>query len=182
MWVRMCWNWLQMMCIMFFWLTFCFDCDQGYDQKHTLQFQEHGTICCRSKLLYNIGLDLSKSNVWGGRSFGLGCQTFSPCLCPTLSCVSQSQERISIWIKLKSTNIKGRFFTWGSHRPALKWYCFNMDCIERPTWHRSSKPHWWSPLASPVPQHKRGQNQMAQWNISFPIRPDLDNSSYVKKN
>ena len=148
---------------MFFWLTFCFDSDQGYDQKYTLQFQEHWlTHLLSLKVTRRRRPWLSKLNVWGGRSFGLGCQTFSVSLSHSVMCQSKSRKNINL-NKVKSTNIKGRFFTWGSHRPVLKMILFhviiNMDCIERPTWHRSSKPHWWSPLASPTPQHTRGLNQ-----------------------
>ena len=110
-------------------------------------------------------------NVWGGRSFGLGCQTFSVSLSHSVMCQSKSTKNINL-NKVKSTNIKGRFFTWGSHRPVLKMILFhviiNMDCIERPTWHRSSKPHWWSPLASPTPQHTRGLNQWPNRIYLFP--------------
>ena len=175
MWVRTCWNWLQIMCIMFFWLTFCFDCDQGYDQGYTLQFQEHWLTHLLSLKVTRIRRPwLSKLNVWGGRSFGLGCQTFSVSLSHSVMCQSKSRKNINL-NKVKSTNIKGRFFTWGSHRPVLKMTLFHfvisMDCIERPTWHKSSKPHWWSPLASPIPQHTRGQNQWS--NKIYLFQSDL---------
>ena len=174
-----------MMCIMFFWLTFCFDCDQGYDEEYTLQFQEHWLTHLLSLKVTRRGRPwLSKLNVWGGRSFGLGCQTFFVSLSHSVMCQSKSRKNINL-NKVKAPTSKVDFLPEDPIGQFWKWYCFMLLSI-------------WIVLKDPpdieVPSHIGGHpkphlyHNIQEAKTNGPIRyifsnqTWLDNSPDVKKN